>query len=121
MERTESVAEERMAPRRRYWKSRYGGSSPWITRRKPWPRRTLGGLLRREGLYSSHLSTWRRQRDEAAVPAERELGVSDEASKPLQLLNRIEQRRCSFIRGIRGRCHLLLQLGRLLQRRRSTT
>ena len=26
----------------------------------------LGGLLRREGLYSSHLSTWRRQRDEIA-------------------------------------------------------
>ena len=24
----------------------------------------LGALLRREGLYSSHLSTWRRQRDE---------------------------------------------------------
>ena len=27
----------------------------------------LGGLLRREGLYSSHLSTWRRQRDEGAL------------------------------------------------------
>ena len=26
----------------------------------------LGALLRREGLYSSHLSTWRRQRDEVA-------------------------------------------------------
>lgn len=26
----------------------------------------LGGLLRREGLYSSHLTTWRRQRDEIA-------------------------------------------------------
>ena len=26
----------------------------------------LGALLRREGLYSSHLSTWRRQRDEIA-------------------------------------------------------
>lgn len=27
-------------------------------------RGTLGELLRREGLYSSHLATWRRQRDE---------------------------------------------------------
>jgi len=27
----------------------------------------LGELLRREGLYSSHLSTWRRQRDEGTL------------------------------------------------------
>lgn len=27
----------------------------------------LGELLRREGLYSSHLTTWRRQRDEGAL------------------------------------------------------
>ena len=29
----------------------------------------LGSLLRREGLYSSHLSTWRRQRAEGAIQA----------------------------------------------------
>ena len=29
----------------------------------------LGELLRREGLYSSHLTTWRRQRDEGALSA----------------------------------------------------
>ncbi len=29
----------------------------------------LGALLRREGLYSSHLVTWRRQRDEGALSA----------------------------------------------------
>jgi transposase len=28
---------------------------------------TLGELLRREGLYSSHLTTWRRQREEGAL------------------------------------------------------
>ena len=28
---------------------------------------TWGALLRREGLYSSHLTTWRRQRDEITV------------------------------------------------------
>jgi hypothetical protein len=27
----------------------------------------LGELLRREGLYSSHLATWRKQRDEGAL------------------------------------------------------
>lgn len=27
----------------------------------------IGELLRREGLYSSHLATWRKQRDEAAL------------------------------------------------------
>ena len=27
----------------------------------------IGALLRREGLYSSHLTTWRRQRDEGAL------------------------------------------------------
>ena len=29
----------------------------------------IGALLRREGLYSSHLITWRRQRDEGALAA----------------------------------------------------
>jgi len=29
----------------------------------------IGALLRREGLYSSHLSTWRRQRDRGLVQA----------------------------------------------------
>jgi len=29
----------------------------------------IGALLRREGLYSSHLSVWRRQRDEGAFEA----------------------------------------------------
>jgi transposase-like protein len=29
----------------------------------------VGELLRREGLYSSHLSTWRKQRDEGALVA----------------------------------------------------
>lgn len=29
----------------------------------------VGALMRREGLYSSHLSTWRRQREEGALQA----------------------------------------------------
>jgi transposase len=31
----------------------------------------IGALLRREGLYSSHLSTWRRQRERGALEATR--------------------------------------------------
>lgn len=31
--------------------------------------RTVGAILRREGLYSSHLTTWRRERDEGARAA----------------------------------------------------
>ena len=31
----------------------------------------LGALLRREGLYSSHLGTWRRQRAEGVTPKQR--------------------------------------------------
>ncbi len=31
----------------------------------------LGALLRREGLYSSHLTNWRRQRDAGQVPSQR--------------------------------------------------
>lgn len=30
---------------------------------------SIGALLRREGLYSSHLTTWRRQRDEGSLAA----------------------------------------------------
>ncbi len=74
MERTESVERERLAP------------SPEVLE-KPVRRRVtveykvkvlaeadactesgqLGELLRREGLYSSHLSIWRRQRDEGVL------------------------------------------------------
>ena len=32
----------------------------------------IGSLLRREGLYSSHLSTWRQQREEGSLPRDSE-------------------------------------------------
>ena len=74
MERTESVGEGRTTPspevlekpvRRRFtveYKAKIlaeadACSEPGM----------LGELLRREGLYSSHLTTWRRQRDEGAL------------------------------------------------------
>jgi len=74
MERTESVGEGRTTPssevpekpvRRRFtveYKAKIlaeadACSEPGM----------LGELLRREGLYSSHLTTWRKQRDEGAL------------------------------------------------------
>ena len=33
------------------------------------PGRSIGALLRREGLYSSHLTTWRREREAGALEA----------------------------------------------------
>jgi len=70
MERTESIAEERTAPstevlekpvRRRFaveYKVGILAEADACTETGQ-----LGELLRREGLYSSHLSNWRRQRD----------------------------------------------------------
>ena len=62
----------------------------------------LGALLRREGLYSSHLSTWRRQRDEIAKAGlkARKRGPKSKAVDPrvkqlerenLRLKRRLEQ------------------------------
>ena len=74
MERTESVGEGRTAPspevlekpvRRRFtveYKARILAEADACTQPG-----MLGELLRREGLYSSHLSTWRRQRDAGAL------------------------------------------------------
>ena len=74
MERTESVVVERTTPspevlekpvRRRFtveYKTRILAEADACTETGQ-----LGELLRREGLYSSHLSCWRRQRDEGAL------------------------------------------------------
>ena len=74
MERTESVGDERTSPslgvlekpvRRRFtveYKARISAEADACT--EPG---MLGELLRPEGLYSSHLSTWRRQRDEGVL------------------------------------------------------
>ena len=45
----------------------------------------LGALLRREGLYSSHLTTWRRQREHGALVAlaPKKRGRSAAAASPL--------------------------------------
>ena len=52
----------------------------------------IGALLRREGLYSSHLTTWRRQRErgifEALAPKKRGRKNKDELEKELNNLRR---------------------------------
>ena len=52
---------------------------------------SIGGLLRREGLYSSHLDYWRRQRDQGIISALQpgKRGPKPAPSDPLQ--NRIAQ------------------------------
>jgi len=74
MERTDSIAEERTVPspevlekpvRRRFtveYKVRILAEADACTEMGQ-----VGELLRREGLYSSHLSNWRRQRDDGAL------------------------------------------------------
>ena len=55
----------------------------------------LGALLRREGLYSSHLVTWRRQREHGLTPNPRgrkKMAV-DPRVKPLEQENRRLRRR----------------------------
>ena len=71
MERRESIEKERPAPspevlgrpvRRRFtaeYKAKIVAEADACTKMGQ-----VGELLRREGLYSSHSSTWRRQRDE---------------------------------------------------------
>ena len=58
----------------------------------------VGELLRREGLYSSHLTTWRRQRDEGALSAlepkkrGRKSKVKDPVVREAERLRRENQR-----------------------------
>jgi transposase-like protein len=56
----------------------------------------IGALLRREGLYSSHLSTWRRQRDRGILsglsPKKRGRKGKDDLEKELAALRRENKR-----------------------------
>ena len=58
----------------------------------------VGGLLRREGLYSSHLSNWRRLREEGSLASlkpkqrGRKRKPNDEAAQELERLERENRR-----------------------------
>ena len=56
----------------------------------------IGALLRREGLYSSHLSTWRRQREQGLIqalsPKKRGRKRKDELEREVSRLQRENER-----------------------------
>ena len=49
------------------------------------PQGELGALLRREGIYSSHLTTWRRERARGLAPQKRGPKVDEQAQRLAQL------------------------------------
>jgi transposase len=54
---------------------------------------SLGRLLRKEGLYSSNLTTWRRQRDQGILQGLKPAKRGRKASEPNPLLPELEQLR----------------------------
>ena len=54
---------------------------------------SLGRLLRREGLYSSNLTTWRRQRDQGILQGLKPAKRGRKPSEPNPLLPELEQLR----------------------------
>jgi transposase-like protein len=67
----------------------------------------IGELLRREGLYSSHLSTWRRERDAGALDALSRRGGRKARSTP-------EQKRVAVLEAKNARLQRELEQARLI-------
>jgi transposase len=80
----------------------------------------LGALLRREGLYSSHLNTWRRQRDAGALAglAPKRRGRKPKADDPVlaenQRLRRENQRLAEKLRQAEAIIEVQKKLSELL-------
>ena len=58
----------------------------------------IGALLRREGLYSSHLTTWRRQRDQGTLGQKRGRKPDPQAAEIKRLARENEQLRARLER-----------------------
>jgi transposase len=58
----------------------------------------IGALLRREGLYSSHLTTWRRQRDQGTLGQKRGRKPDPQAAEIKRLQRENEQLRARLER-----------------------
>jgi transposase-like protein len=72
----------------------------------------IGALLRREGLYSSHLTAWRKQRDEGTLVGEaRRRGPKSKRPDPRQLELERENRR---LRRDLEKAHLVIELQKKL-------
>ena len=67
----------------------------------------IGALLRREGLYSSHLSVWRRERDAGALEALSRRGGRKARSTP-------EQKRVAVLEAKNARLQRELEQARLI-------
>ncbi len=67
----------------------------------------IGALLRREGLYSSHLSTWRREREAGALEALSRRGGRKARSTP-------EQKRVAVLEAKNARLQRELEQARLI-------
>jgi len=87
----------------------------------------IGELLRREGLYRSHLATWRRQRDEGALGAlSRPRGRKP--SNPLEAENAKLRKRAERAEGVLAKARKVIEvqgnvsalLGELLEPRGAT-
>ena len=61
----------------------------------------IGALLRREGLYSSHLTTWRRQRDQGTLGQKRGRKPDPQAVEIKRLQRENEQLRARLERAYR--------------------
>jgi transposase-like protein len=88
----------------------------------------VGALLRREGLYSSHLSEWRKQRDEGALAAlERERGrkkpnpLESENAKLRRRLERAEAELAKARKVIEVQGNVSALLGELLRPKGATS
>ena len=57
------------------------------------PQGELGALLRREGIYSSHLTTWRRERDRSQLAGltPRKRGPAKQVDEQAQRLTKLER------------------------------
>ena len=87
----------------------------------------IGGLLRREGLYTSHLSAWRKQRDRGALKAlgrrrgrARAHPLETENAKLRQRLERAEAELAKARKVIEVQGNVSALLGELLEPRGAT-
>jgi transposase-like protein len=78
----------------------------------------IGALLRREGLYSSHLSTWRRQRERGALeglsPKKRGRKRKDELEREVAKLQRENEQLQARLEQAEGIIEVQKKLSQLL-------
>jgi transposase-like protein len=106
-------------PRRRSFTAEYKAAIVAEYDRLPAGSPERGALLRREGLYTSHISEWRKQRDAAALE-----GLSPKVRQPRKSAERVELERLrrrnaqleadlaktKLALDITGKAHALLEL-----------